>query len=356
MPIDLNEHRKKQHSNQNQNNNPPPPPPNNNKNNKGGGGFNMNSVPMPSMPGGKSIFFIVLIVVIVLLFFLARPFIVINSGEVGIKVNLGRYEPTPLQPGLHFFMPIVQNILIVDTRVKTLNFVGADEVNRVTNASTKYKIPIQVRDKLGLDVFIELTLKYRLKEEKASDTIRDYTTLWDESIVVPYILEAVGSTVGNFNAEELPSKRDEVAKLITTNFQNKINAIKDQPITFESIELRKIILPEEVKMKIEQVQVAKQEAERAKQEANALRERAQGKADAVRIEAQGNAEANRLLSESLSPRLLELRQIEMQGKFNDALRDNHNAQIFLTPGGSTPNIWVDSKSRQNSTAIGQRQN
>ena len=202
MPIDLNEHRKKQHSNQNQNNNPPPPPPNNNKNNKGGGGFNMNSVPMPSMPGGKSIFFIVLIVVIVLLFFLARPFIVINSGEVGIKVNLGRYEPTPLQPGLHFFMPIVQNILIVDTRVKTLNFVGADEVNRVTNASTKYKIPIQVRDKLGLDVFIELTLKYRLKEEKASDTIRDYTTLWDESIVVPYILEAVGSTVGNFNAEE----------------------------------------------------------------------------------------------------------------------------------------------------------
>lgn len=345
MPIDLNEHRKKQTSNQNQSNNTPPP--NNNRNNKGG--FNIDSLPMPNMPSGKFFSFIIIVVIIIIFFVLARPFIVINSGEVGIKVNLGEYQPTPLQPGLHFFMPILQNILIVDTRVRTLNFVGSDEVNRVTNSSTKYKIPIQVRDKLGLDVFIELTLKYRLRQEKASDTIRDYTMQWDESIVVPYILEAVGSTVGNFNAEELPSKRDEVAKLITTNFQNKIHAIKDQPITFESIELRKIILPEEVKMKIEQVQVAKQEAERAKQEANALRERAQGKADAAIIEAKGNAQANQLLSESLSPRLLELRQIEMQGKFNDALKENKDAQIFLTPGGAVPNIWLDSKSKQKTT-------
>jgi hypothetical protein len=43
--------------------------------------------------------------------------------------------------------------------------------------------------------------------------------------------------------------------------------------------------------------------------------------------------------------------MKVQGKFNDALRVNRDAKIFLTPGGSTPNIWVDTKeTRKRTTA------
>jgi len=45
-----------------------------------------------------------------------------------------------------------------------------------------------------------------------------------------------------------------------------------------------------------------------------------------------------------SKQLLQLKQIEVQGQFNEALKVNKDAKIFLTPGGSTPNIWVDLKS------------
>ena len=48
-----------------------------------------------------------------------------------------------------------------------------------------------------------------------------------------------------------------------------------------------------------------------------------------------------------------MQQIEVQGKFNEALRENKDAKIFLTPGGSTPNIWVDSKDKVKDTAINQ---
>jgi len=51
-----------------------------------------------------------------------------------------------------------------------------------------------------------------------------------------------------------------------------------------------------------------------------------------------------LISDSLTPQLLQLKQIMTQMKFNEALRVNKNSQIFLTPGGAVPNIWVDSKS------------
>ena len=56
---------------------------------------------------------------------------------------------------------------------------------------------------------------------------------------------------------------------------------------------------------------------------------------------------------SLTQKLLNMQQIEVQGKFNEALKVNKDAKIFLTPGGSTPNIWVDSKSNKQSTMISQ---
>ena len=48
-----------------------------------------------------------------------------------------------------------------------------------------------------------------------------------------------------------------------------------------------------------------------------------------------------------------MQQIEVQGKFNEALKTNKDAKIFLTPGGSTPNIWVDTKSKSRDAAISQ---
>ena len=130
------------------------------------------------------------------------------------------------------------------------------------------------------------------------------------------------------------------------------------------MQLREIILPPKIKQQIEAVQIAKQQAERVKYEvlrakqeaqkkaalatgvAEAKKIQAQGEADAVMIRAKAEANANKLISNSLSPELLKLKQIEVQGKFNEALKDNKNAQIFLTPGGAIPNIWIDAKDKQ----------
>ena len=95
---------------------------------------------------------------------------------------------------------------------------------------------------------------------------------------------------------------------------------------------------------------AKREAERkaeiARGEAQKKRIEAQGFADKIRIEASAQAKANKLISESLTPALLQLEQIKTQKAFNDALRVNKDAKIFLTPGGAVPNIWVDTKGRK----------
>ncbi|TLD82600.1 SPFH domain-containing protein [Helicobacter trogontum] len=354
MPIDLNEHRRKQQSNA-----PKQTPQNNDNRNSGNsnngrnnrGGFGVDSMPMPSMPSGKFLILIILAVILVINFVVARPFVIINSGEVGIKVNLGKYDDVPLTPGLHFFIPIIQQVIVVDTRMRVLHFSRNEDMGSVgrDDQSVLRNDAISVMDSRGLPVSIELTVQYRLDPSKVPETIKNYRLSWEQKIINPVIRDVVRSVVGNYPAEDLPNKRDEIAGLITSSFEAKLRSTPNQPVIFDSIQLREIVLPPMVKERIEQVQAAKQEADRAKQEANALRERAQGRADAAIIEAKGQAQANKLLSESLSQRLLELRQIDVQGKFNEALKENKDAQIFLTPGGSVPNIWVDSKSKQRTT-------
>ncbi|TLE03208.1 prohibitin family protein [Helicobacter japonicus] len=369
MPIDLNEHLKKKRAQNDekvleQKNDSPRgggdnggrnrPNNNNGNNNRGDGGFNLESFPMPSMPSGKSLGLLIIVVLLIVIFIAARPFVIVNAGEVGIKVTTGKYDPKPLDPGLHFFVPIIQNVIIVDTKVRTINFSRIEDMGNIgREQSILRNDAINVMDTSGMTISIELTVQYQLEREKVPATIAEYGTAWEQKIINPVIRDVVRSAVGNYPTEELPTKRDEVASLIYTGFKSKLDATPNQPVKLVSIQLREIVLPEQVKTRIEGVELAKRDAQKAKEEANALRERAKGKADALEIEARGQSEANRLVNESLSQRLLELRQIETQGKFNEALKENNNAQIFLTPGGAVPNIWVDSKSKQKSAVVGQ---
>lgn len=363
MPIDLNEHLKRKNANnQNKNDNTNANEPKKPKDSKK---FDFS----PNMPSNKTITSIIIIVVIVFIFILAKPFVIINSGEVGIKATAGKYDDIPLQPGFHFFVPIIQNVIVVDTRVRTINFSRTEDMGVVgKNQGIFRNDAISVMDSRGLTVSIELTVQYQLNPMTAPQTIATYGLSWEQKIINPVVRDVVRSVVGRYPAEELPIKRNDIANLISSNIETDISKLTNQPVTLSSVQLREIVLPQNIKEQIEKVQIARQEAERkryeveqakqeaersvtlAKGEADVNRTKAQGAADAVTIEAKAQSQANKLISESLSNRLLDLRQIETQAKFNEALRENKDAQIFLTPGGAVPNIWVDSKNKQRSTA------
>ncbi|HIQ28858.1 MAG TPA: prohibitin family protein, partial [Sulfurovum sp.] len=222
---------------------------------------------------------------------------------------------------------------------------------------------ISVLDKRGLTVNIDIAVQYRLKAESAPATIEKWGSSWEEKIINSKVREVVRDVVGQYTAEQLPEMRNEIASAIETKVKASVDELPNQPVVLTSVELRTINLPPKIKDQIERVQIAKQEvtiaeqekekakqqaqraAEVAKGEAERNRIEAQGEADKIRIEAQEQAKANMLISSSLTAELLQLEQIKTQGKFNEALKVNRDAQIFLTPGGAVPNIWVDSKGR-----------
>ncbi len=338
----------------------------------GGGddGIKKSNDSMPFNKAPKNIFGVFVIIgIIAIALVIFKPFEIINSGEVGIKVRTGKFDPKPLEPGLHFYIPILEKIIPVNTRVKMITYSNrhhqvAPEVSARYEGGLKRNPAIRVMDSRGLYVDIDLAVQYHLRPESAPQTIAKWGMAWEDKIINTKVREIVRDVIGKYPAELLPQKRQEIAKEIQEQLRKKVESIPGEPVVLDSVELRNIQLPPKIQEKIEELQaekqnvmIAEQQKERAKREAERKAEIARGEAEKKRIEAQGladkimieakaKAKANELIGNSLSDKLLRLKQIETQKEFNKALKTNQNAQIFLTPGGAVPNIWIDSKSKK----------
>ena len=128
----------------------------------------------------KSAPVLITLVIFAFALFTFKPFTIINSGEVGIKVRTGKFDETPLQPGLHFYIPVFQKIIPVNTRIRLITY-STTETSMVGDNYAKGSIisgdsfegglkrnpAIQVLDKRGLTVNIDLAVQYSLKASTA---------------------------------------------------------------------------------------------------------------------------------------------------------------------------------------------
>ncbi len=361
MPADMNDYFKKRK---------PTQEPNNSGSNGGNKGPSFET-PFGGGMGGKGLNTIIVIAVVAVALFLLKPFTIINSGEVGIKVTTGKFQDKPLNPGLHFYIPILEKIIPVNVRVKMITY-SNNHKQVLADGSMRYEgglrrnPAIRVMDSRGLYVDIDLAVQYHLRPESAPKTIATWGTAWEDKIINTKVREIVRDVIGKYPAELLPQKRQEIAKEIQEKLRKRVEDIPEKPVVLDSVELRNIQLPSKIQEKIEELQaekqnvmIAEQQKERAKREAERKAEIARGDAEKKRIEAQGHADkitieanaqakANKLISDSLTDKLLKLKQIQTQNAFNEALKVNKDAKIFLTPGGAVPNIWIDTKSKEKS--------
>lgn len=249
---------------------------------------------------------ITLIIFAVILF--AKSAITIGSGEAGVLYKtfgggVVTDEP-PLGEGFHLVAPW-NKVIVYEVRQQELfekmKVLSSNGLEIQIDASAWYK---PITPDLG-----------KLHQEKGENYL--------ERIIQPAIRSAARSVVGRYTPEQLySSKRDAIQEEIYAETKKILDR---QYVQLNEVLVRDVTLPATIKDAIERK--LKQEQESLEYEFRLVT--AQKEAERQIIEAQGKADANRILSASLTDKILSDKGIEATIK----LSESNNSKIIVIGSG-----------------------
>ena len=185
------------------------------------------------------------------------------------------------------------------------------------------KSTMEVLSKNGLTITIQLSYRYRPIKNQIGYLHNNVGENYHEAVVVPEIRSATREVIGKYLPEDLYSVKRE---LIQNEIYERSNTdIENRFIDLDVILIREVGLPPKLRAAIER----KLEQEQKSLEYKFKIEQATKEAERRRIEAKGKAQANRLLSKSLTDKILRDKGIEATLK----LAQSENSKVVVVGSG-----------------------
>ncbi|WP_350285942.1 prohibitin family protein [uncultured Croceitalea sp.] len=250
----------------------------------------------------------VVFIAIVLIILISKSAVTIGSGEAGVlyKTFGGGVvtDEAPLGEGFHLVAPW-NKVYIYEVRqqevFEKMNVLSSNGLDIKLDASAWFQ------PKFG-----ELG---KLHQEKGEDYV--------QRVLLPTIRSAARSVVGRYTPEQLySSKRDAIQAEI---FEETKKIVDGEYIQLNEILVRDVTLPPTIKDAIERK--LKQEQESLEYEFRLIT--ADKEAQRQRIEAQGKADANKILSASLTDKILQDKGIDATLKMSES----PNAKVVVIGSG-----------------------
>ncbi|WP_289042213.1 prohibitin family protein [uncultured Zobellia sp.] len=262
----------------------------------------MDKLPKIALPVIFAFIFIIILI--------SKSAVTIGSGEAGVlyKTFGGGVvtDEAPLGEGFHIVAPW-NKVFIYEVRqqevLEKMNVLSSNGLDIKLEASAWFE---PIRSDLG-----------KLHQEKGEAYV--------QRVLLPTIRSAARSVVGRYTPEQLySSKRDAIQQEI---FDETQKIVSGQYIQLNEILVRDVTLPPTIKDAIERK--LKQEQESLEYEFRLVT--AQKEAEKVTIEAQGKADANRILSASLTDKILQDKGIDATLE----LSKSPNAKVIVVGGGES---------------------
>lgn len=234
-------------------------------------------------------------------------FITISPGHKGVKFKRfagGIKKDKIYDQGFHIVMPW-DRMIVYDIRLNE-----AFET-------------MDVLSKNGLSIAVELSFRFQPKADKIGYLHDGIGADYIGRIIKPEIRSATREVIGKYLPEELYStKREAIQDEIYTQTRN---AVEEKFIDIDAILIRSVQLPDKLKAAIEQ----KLEEEQLAFQFDFRLERERKEAERKIIEAQAKADANRILSASITDRILRDKGIEATLE----LAQSPNSKVVIVGGG-----------------------
>ena len=232
--------------------------------------------------------------------------VTIEDGQAGVKAEFGKISPEPLNTGWHFFIPLTSWVETWDVKTQELK-----EVATVPSSE-------------GLISQLDISVLYNVPKERVvfvrTTTGRDYR----ETILEPYVREAIRNTVSGYAVKALFSDegRHDIGSKMLAFLKDKL---EPRGINIQDVLLRDVRLPPSFAASIEAKLRAEQESLQKEFELT----KAKKDAEIEVARAEGVANSNKIIAGSISESYLRYRWIE-------GLQTNQMMVIYVPTEANLP--------------------
>jgi regulator of protease activity HflC (stomatin/prohibitin superfamily) len=189
---------------------------------------------------------------------LALSIIVVPSGMAGIRVSqTSGTLPGTLYPGVHFVLPMLENVVLFDTRDQLFT-TGSLEDGKTGVVSKAQALGVQSKE--GLSLGLAITVRYRIEPKRLDYIEANLPQPLEKEIVPPVVASAWRELVPNYTVRDVfATKREEVRRRASDIISQKLAA---DGIVVKEVMLRDIQLPPEYAKGLETLLLKEQENDR----------------------------------------------------------------------------------------------
>ncbi|MBP2674715.1 MAG: bacterial HflC protein [Deltaproteobacteria bacterium] len=251
------------------------------------------------------------IIALIVVIGVSASVVIVGPGTRGVLMNFGAVSPNVWDEGLHFKIPVYQNVVRMDVRVQK-------EVTEAAAASKDLQ-----------DTHSTIAVNFNIIPDKAGWVFQNIGLGYKERVIDPVTQEVVKAVTAKYTAVELITNREKIRSEIKELLKSRL---LDYNIAVVDVSIVNFKFSAQFTQAIENKQTAEQMALKASRDLDRIKIEAQQKIAA----AQAEAESLRLQRQNVTSELVELRRIEAM---QEAIRKWNGVMPSVT-GGAMPFIDV----------------
>lgn len=214
---------------------------------------------------------------------------IVEAGHTGVVVTLGKVNEGVLQEGIHIKAPFVQEVVKIDNRI------------------TKLEVQTEAFSKDLQTVTTTLAINYRVDTSKSYSIYKNIGADYETVLVVPAVNEVLKAITARYTAEESVTNRVLISDGLIDGLNDKLNSIG---LYVTDVNIIDFEFSEAFITAIEEKQVAQQKLLKSETDKETEIINAQANAETIRITAEAEAQANKIISDSLTDRVIEYNKVE----------------------------------------------
>ncbi len=237
----------------------------------------------------RKIYVLVPLCIVLALVLVCSCFTVVSAGHTGVVVTLGKVNEAVLQEGIHVKAPFVQQVVMIDNRI------------------VKLEVDTEAFSKDLQTVATTLAINYRVDTAKSYSIYKNIGANYESVLVTPAVNEVLKAIVAKYTAEESVTNRTLISEGLVQGLNEKLNGIG---LYVTDVNILNFEFSDAFITAIEEKQVAQQQLLKAETEKQTAITNAEAEAETIRIKAEAEAAANKILSESLTDRVIEYNKVQ----------------------------------------------